>query len=146
MERARVYSLPLTLLMFDIDEFKAINDSFGHTIGDVVLSELCGAVRETLRPPDLFARFGGDEFAIILPHTDLGGACAVADRILQKVRALTIPADEEGSIRCSISLGIADYRRTERPPQDVDPPRGRATVRSEAGREESILADRRKCA
>jgi diguanylate cyclase (GGDEF)-like protein len=113
IERARVYSLPLTLLMFDIDNFKEINDSFGHTIGDVVLSELCGAVRETLRPPDLFARFGGDEFAIILPHTDLGGACAVADRILQRVRMLAIPADDEGTIRCSISLGIAECRSAD---------------------------------
>jgi diguanylate cyclase (GGDEF)-like protein len=119
MERARVYSLPLTLLMFDVDDFKEINDNFGHTVGDVVLSELCGAVRETLRPPDLFARFGGDEFAIILPHTDLGGACAVADRILQKVRMLTIPADDEGAIRCSISLGIADYQRTDTTAADV---------------------------
>jgi diguanylate cyclase (GGDEF)-like protein len=119
MERARVYSLPLTLLMFDVDDFKEINDNFGHTVGDVVLSELCGAVRETLRPPDLFARFGGDEFAIILPHTDLGGACAVADRILQKVRMLTIPADDEGTIRCSISLGIADYLRDDTSAGDV---------------------------
>jgi diguanylate cyclase (GGDEF)-like protein len=109
IERARVYSLPLSLLMFDVDDFKEINDSLGHTIGDVVLSELCGAVRETLRPPDLFARFGGDEFAVILPHTDLGGACAVAQRILNEVRALTIPTDEEGFVRCSISLGVADY-------------------------------------
>jgi diguanylate cyclase (GGDEF)-like protein len=119
MERARVYSLPLTLLMFDIDNFKAINDSFGHTIGDVVLSELCGAVRETLRPPDLFARFGGDEFAIILPHTDLGGACAVADRILQRVRQLEIPADDEGTIRCSITLGIAESRSADATSSDL---------------------------
>ncbi len=109
IERARVYSLPLSLLMFDVDDFKEINDALGHTIGDVVLSELCGAVRETLRPPDLFARFGGDEFAVILPHTDLGGARAVAERILAHVRELTIPTDEEGSVQCSISLGVADY-------------------------------------
>jgi diguanylate cyclase (GGDEF)-like protein len=113
VERARVYALPLSLMIFDVDDFKQINDSFGHTVGDVVLSELCGAVRETLRPPDVFARFGGDEFAVILPHTDLTGARAAADRILQKVNSLTIPADEEGSIRCAISIGIADYKHAE---------------------------------
>jgi diguanylate cyclase (GGDEF)-like protein len=119
MERARVYSLPLSLLMFDIDDFKEINDNFGHTVGDVVLSELCGAVREMLRPPDLFARFGGDEFAIILPHTDLAGACAVAERILKTVRTLTIPADDEGMISCSISLGIAGFRNSDAAAGDI---------------------------
>lgn len=113
IERARVYNLPLSLLMFDVDDFKQINDGFGHTIGDVVLSELCGAVRETIRPPDFFVRFGGDEFAVVLPHTDLSGAAAVAERILAKVRQLTIPTDEEGSIRCSVSIGVAHYRSGE---------------------------------
>lgn len=109
VERARVYNVPLSLLIFDVDEFKQINDTFGHTVGDVVLSELCGAVRETLRPPDVFARFGGDEFSVILPHTDIAGARAVADRILRRVAKLTIPTDEEGAIRCSISIGVAEF-------------------------------------
>ena len=111
IERARRFGVPLSLVLFDIDEFKQINDGFGHVIGDVVLSELCGAVRETLRPTDVLARFGGDEFAIILPHTDSNGAIAVAERILKRIRALTIPTDEEGAIQCSISAGIAEFDR-----------------------------------
>jgi diguanylate cyclase (GGDEF)-like protein len=110
LERARTFNVPLSLLLFDIDDFKQINDGFGHVIGDVVLSELCGAVRESLRPTDIVARFGGDEFAIILPHTDARGAAAVANRVLGRVRALTIPTDEEGAIQCSISIGIAEFQ------------------------------------
>ena len=99
--------------MFDVDDFKDINDNYGHTVGDVVLSELCGAVRDTLRPPDLFARFGGDEFAVILPHTDFAGACAVADRILGKVRALEIVSGDEDVIRCSISIGVGIFEEAD---------------------------------
>lgn len=107
-ERARTFNVPLSLLLFDIDEFKEINDSFGHVVGDVVLSELCGAVREALRPTDTLARFGGDEFAVILPHTDRARAVTVAERLLARVRSLTIPTDEEGAIRCSVSIGLAE--------------------------------------
>lgn len=119
IERARTFNVPLSLLLFDIDEFKQINDSFGHVVGDVVLSELCGVVRETLRPTDVLARFGGDEFAIILPHTDAQGASAVAERVLKHVRALTIPTDEEGAIRCSVSIGIAEFRRDDASANDL---------------------------
>jgi diguanylate cyclase (GGDEF)-like protein len=113
IERARTFGVPLSLLLFDIDDFKQINDGFGHVVGDVVLSELCGCVRESLRPTDILARYGGDEFAVILPHTDLGGAHAVAERVLRKVGELTVPTDEEGSIRCSVSIGLAEFRRED---------------------------------
>ena len=118
-ERARTFGVPLSVLLFDIDDFKQINDGFGHVIGDVVLSELCGVVREALRPTDTLARFGGDEFAILLPHTDLGGARSVADRLLNRVRALQVPTDEEGAIQCSVSIGLAEYRREDNTSRDL---------------------------
>jgi diguanylate cyclase (GGDEF)-like protein len=119
IERARTFGVPLSLILFDIDAFKQVNDGFGHVIGDVVLSELCGVVRETLRPTDVLARFGGDEFAIILPHTDLHGATAVAERILRRVAALTVPTDDEGVIQCSVSIGVAEYSRNDATANDL---------------------------
>jgi diguanylate cyclase (GGDEF)-like protein len=111
IERAKIYGIPLSLAMLDIDDFKVINDSFGHVMGDVLLSELCGTVRETLRPPDMLARFGGDEFAVVLPHSDLQGARAVAERILQRARDLRLyAADGSTEVRCSVSVGLATYR------------------------------------
>lgn len=114
VERSRTYTIPLSLILFDIDDFKLINDSYGHVMGDVLLSELCGAVRETLRPPDLFARFGGDEFAVILPHTDLPGSRSVAERMIRCVRDLRIGGSDEGAIRCTISIGMATLDTIDR--------------------------------
>jgi len=114
VDRAHVYNVPLSLLMFDVDNFKEINDTFGHPMGDVVLSELCGLVRESLRQPDYFARFGGDEFAIILPHTDLWGARTVAERIVEAVRHLDLfVADNSAHVRTSVSVGIATLTSTD---------------------------------
>ncbi len=107
IERARIYNLPLSLILFDVDNFKEVNDTYGHPMGDVVLSEMCGAVRETLRPVDVFARFGGDEFAIVLPHTDLPGAISVCERILQKIKMVDITTELGSRLAFSISLGIS---------------------------------------
>ncbi len=108
IDRARVYDVPLSVLMIDIDDFKLINDTFGHGLGDFVLSELCAILRSAIRQPDLVGRYGGDEFIIVLPHTDVMGARYVAERIV--ARAKEIPLDyDNAQIRCSVSIGIAEF-------------------------------------
>lgn len=110
MERSRVYGVPLSVLLIDVDDFKRINDTLGHLMGDVVLSELCGAIGDMLRSPDNISRFGGDEFAVLLPHTDATGAAAVADRILQRVRELAVTDAENRPIPCTVSIGVAQVQ------------------------------------
>ena len=119
IERARTYIVALSLILFDVDDFKGVNDRYGHVMGDVLLSELCGTVRETLRPPDVFARFGGDEFAVILPHTDLLGARSLAERMIKRVRELRIGGPDEGAIRCTISIGIATLDASDKGPAEL---------------------------
>lgn len=108
VERARTYQVPLSVMMIDVDNLKPVNDRYGHGMGDVMLSELCGAIRDTLRGPDALARLGGDEFFLMLPHTDLQGARQLAGRLLDIVRAIEIPTND-GSFRPTISVGIATY-------------------------------------
>src|SRR5262249_37490921 len=83
--RANRYTTPVSLLMIDIDSFKLVNDTFGHPVGDKVLVELSKTLQELVRNCDFVFRYGGDEFAIILPGTNLEGAMYVAEKILQEV-------------------------------------------------------------
>lgn len=119
MDRARVYDVPLSILMIDVDDFEEISRTFSHVIGDMVLSEVCGMIRETLRTPDSICRYGPAEFAVILPHTDRAGTTAVADRILERLKALEIGADESRSIRCSVSIGIAQLTEADQTFNDL---------------------------
>lgn len=119
MERSRVYGVPLSMLLIDVDDFKHINDTLGHLMGDVVLSELCGAIGNTLRTPDSVSRFGGDEFAVLLPHTDSAGAAAVADRILKDVQNLAVTDDQGRPIHCTVSIGVAQVQAGDATFNDV---------------------------
>jgi len=87
--RARRYNRPLSLLYLDLDGFKAINDHFGHLFGDEVLSNAAISMRSVLRSTDLLARIGGDEFAVLLPETDLKGAIGVAKKLKRALLAFS---------------------------------------------------------
>lgn len=105
IDSARRSGDPLSLVIFDVDDFKTINDQLGHLVGDNVLRVLAAAVRNVVRDTDIFARWGGDEFVILLPNTDLAEAERVVDRIRKSVKDLC-PAAPDG-ITCS--FGVARY-------------------------------------
>jgi two-component system, cell cycle response regulator len=104
--RAERYQLPLSCIMFDIDYFKKINDTFGHRIGDIVLREFAQLVRSYTRKSDIFARYGGEEFIMLLPQTEQKGAITEAERIRKAVVEHSFHA-KEANIRITLSAGIA---------------------------------------
>jgi diguanylate cyclase (GGDEF)-like protein len=104
--RAKRYDHPLSLLLFDIDFFKKINDNFGHPAGDQVLINLAQCVSGAMRPSDIIARYGGEEFAVILPETNLAGMKVFAERLRRSAAALTTVVNNN-TIQVTISCGGA---------------------------------------
>ena len=98
---------PLSLLMIDLNFFKAVNDRYGHQAGDEVLKAVAGALRTNCRETDTCARLGGDEFAVILPHADREVAAAVRDRILDAAAQTKVLVGEEVNVPISLSIGAA---------------------------------------
>ncbi|MGF1467463.1 MAG: diguanylate cyclase [Sandaracinaceae bacterium] len=105
--RARRHSRPLTLVMFDIDHFKSVNDTYGHLAGDYVLKELAQLVKNRLRPDDVVGRYGGEEFCALLPETPLLGAASIAEDLRRRVEANPFTFEGE-AIPVTVSLGCAE--------------------------------------
>lgn len=103
------YGTPLTISMLDIDRFKDINDTHGHTAGDEVLRSLAAELRQQIRHPDTIGRYGGEEFLIVLPHSTMKAAVEQAQRLCEKVRSLEIAAGGL-TLSITISIGIAQYK------------------------------------
>jgi len=110
IKRADRHSLPLSVLLLDVDHFKEINDRFGHQFGDTVLKYLVELIRRQLREPDILARYGGDEFMVIAPQTTINGAIELADRLRSHIESsgLKLPNEDskisETSFTCSIGV------------------------------------------
>lgn len=111
-------SKPLSLLILDIDYFKKINDRFGHQAGDKVLVEFCKIVRNSIRNNDLFARIGGEEFAVLLPGTDSQGAQNVARKIQSAVAAAPFSSHDQQFIKITVSIGMCSLARPPFPTLD----------------------------
>ena len=105
--RAARAQTPLAVAIADIDHFKAVNDTHGHLAGDAVLAAVSAAMRDLLRDCDLCGRFGGEEFALLLPRTTAAQALEITERIRQEISQLAIPRDGTAAIRVTISIGVA---------------------------------------
>jgi diguanylate cyclase (GGDEF)-like protein/PAS domain S-box-containing protein len=111
--RVRRTGTPLSLAMVDIDHFKRVNDFFGHAVGDLALKELASAMRETLRGSDVPARFGGEEFVLLLTDTPLEGALSVTERLRERVGRSEVMAGQDRVARFTISAGVAELAAGE---------------------------------
>jgi len=106
-ERAHRYDLPLSLLMLDIDHFKKINDIYGHQTGDMVLKSLGQLILKNVRETDIVARYGGEEIAIITPHTSVKAATDLAERLCRKLESSPMIPDDKYNNRQSISITVS---------------------------------------
>jgi diguanylate cyclase (GGDEF)-like protein len=137
--RLRRYGETYSLLMIDIDHFKSINDSHGHAAGDAALVKLADLLRDAAREVDHIARLGGEEFCILLPHSDLDGAMHLAGRVHSAVRG----ADwREFDRSVTVSVGVAVAQTPDESPQAVLARADHALYRAKnAGRDRVVLAD-----
>jgi diguanylate cyclase (GGDEF)-like protein len=116
--RARRYERELSLVIFDIDFFKRINDQYGHLAGDHVLRELARVVQDRIRRDEVFARYGGEEFVIVLPETGLSGALALAENLRQRVGSHGFVFQNE-RIPVTVSIGCAQLSKDDRSAADL---------------------------
>jgi diguanylate cyclase (GGDEF)-like protein len=115
VERSRRHHLPLSLIMIDIDNFKAVNDTYGHLVGDETLKIMARTLRNCIRTIDVAARYGGEEFTVILPQTTKSDAVVIAERICKEIGRLDFPFEQVvPRLTVSVSLGLATF------PEDAD--------------------------
>ena len=108
LQRSTRQNTPVSLLMLDIDSFKAINDTFGHLAGDTVIKDVADILRSSVRVFDVCARYGGEEFAVVMPGSGLESAAAIADRIRQRIQSYHSTDRALAGLRVTASIGVAE--------------------------------------
>ena len=109
IRRCARYKRNMSLIIMDIDNFKSINDTYGHLTGDLILKRLAATLQETVRKIDIPARYGGEEFVVILPETDKKDACVIAERIRKNISQIEVKVNETEMLSPTVSIGIAQY-------------------------------------
>ena len=135
--RAKRYSQPICLLLIDIDHFKKVNDDLGHAAGDQILQQLCTLVQEKIRLVDSLFRWGGEEFAVLLPNTSLAAAHFVAERLRKEVAGSRF----EPVGKLAISIGVAELEQEETPQQWFERTDQALYAAKEQGRDRVVCAD-----
>ena len=105
-KRSKRYQVALSFVMVDIDHFKKLNDTYGHQVGDEVLQQVGRIIRESVRTTDTPGRYGGEEFCVLLPHTDPEGGVQLAARLHEAIRSATIRT-QSGDLRITVSVGVS---------------------------------------
>jgi two-component system cell cycle response regulator len=113
LDRSNRLNSPLSFIMLDIDNFKQVNDQFGHLVGDLALVMLAKTLKQQLRSVDLCCRYGGEEFVLCLPDTHIEGAREVAERIRVAISLQSIPSNDARTLSISISLGVAGNQQNQ---------------------------------
>jgi diguanylate cyclase (GGDEF)-like protein len=109
IKRVQRYHHVLSLLMMDIDNFKAVNDSYGHLVGDMVLKEIANVIQKTIRHVDIPARYGGEEFTVILPETPVLSGVIIAERLRKKISEISVKVDDNHYVTPTVSIGISEF-------------------------------------
>jgi len=130
--RAKRYGRPLSLILFDVDCFKAVNDTHGHLCGDFVLKEVVALVNDFFRKEQTFARVGGDEFAVLTPEAKIDGARTLAERLRARVAGHEI-AYAGVPLRVTCSFGVAEYHSDMKGTEDLFEAADRALYRAKQG-------------
>ena len=116
---AKRYNKLLSLVMLDIDNFKSVNDTYGHAVGDEVLKRIAGLIKESVRDTDRVYRYGGEEFAILCPETDKRGAYELSERIRERIKGTGIDIGEGRQVFITVSLGVASFPEDAEDPEDL---------------------------
>jgi two-component system, cell cycle response regulator len=142
VEQAAARGKPLSILVLDIDFFKAVNDTYGHSAGDEVLKEFSQRLKKAVRGIDLACRYGGEEFVVVMPDTDIGVATMVAERLRRRIASEPFPINQNSrTVQATISIGIAAMHSCDDKAADIVKRADQALYRAKRDGRNRVVSD-----